>query len=140
MRILRDHGMNPKKRYSHDIVGYNYRMTNLQAALGCGQMEKIDYFLEKRREISETYKYYLEDNFVLQASYPRSAGTCWIFASAASAEQSYKDVSLLFKEKEIETRPSFIPLNLMDRIRIFRRVIWEFQKNFMIGLYVCLLL
>ncbi|MBS7634800.1 DegT/DnrJ/EryC1/StrS family aminotransferase [Candidatus Bathyarchaeota archaeon] len=35
MRILRDHGMNPKKRYWHDIVGFNYRMTNLQSGPRC---------------------------------------------------------------------------------------------------------
>ena len=42
MRILRDHGMNPGKRYWHDIVGFNYRMTNMQAAIGVAQLEKID--------------------------------------------------------------------------------------------------
>ena len=42
MRILRDHGMSATKRYWHDIVGYNYRMTNLQAAIGLAQLERIE--------------------------------------------------------------------------------------------------
>src|SRR5439155_17157108 len=42
MRIIRDHGMSEQKRYWHDIVGANYRMTNLQAAIGVAQMGRID--------------------------------------------------------------------------------------------------
>lgn len=41
MRMLRDHGMNPQRKYWHDEVGFNYRMTNLQAAIGCAQLERI---------------------------------------------------------------------------------------------------
>ncbi len=40
LRILRDHGMNLQRRYWHDVVGYNYRMTNLQAAIGVAQLER----------------------------------------------------------------------------------------------------
>ena len=45
MKILRDHGMNPQKRYWHDVIGFNYRMTNLQAALGVAQLKKIDILI-----------------------------------------------------------------------------------------------
>jgi len=44
-KILRDHGMSPDKKYWHPHVGYNYRMTNMQAAIGCAQMERIDEIL-----------------------------------------------------------------------------------------------
>ena len=54
-RVLRDHGMNPQKRYWHDVVGYNYRMTNLQAAIGVAQMEQIGTFLNKRKEMAKAY-------------------------------------------------------------------------------------
>jgi len=48
MKILRDHGMNSVKRYWHDMIGFNYRMTNLQAALCLAQLSKIERFIEKR--------------------------------------------------------------------------------------------
>ncbi len=56
MRILRDHGMNPGRRYWHDTVGFNYRMTNMQAAVGMAQMAKIDRFIDKKIQIASWYK------------------------------------------------------------------------------------
>ena len=48
---LRDHAMSPSRRYWHEEIGYNYRMTNMQAALGLAQLERIEEFLTKRRKI-----------------------------------------------------------------------------------------
>ena len=52
---LRDHSMSAERRYFHDERGFNYRMTNLQAALGVAQMERIDDFLRRRAEIMAWY-------------------------------------------------------------------------------------
>jgi len=52
---LRDHAMSPHKRYFHEERGYNYRITNLQAALGVAQLERIDEFLDRRTEIMSWY-------------------------------------------------------------------------------------
>jgi perosamine synthetase len=58
-RFLRDHGMSRTKRYWYTEVGYNYRMTNMQAALGLAQMNSIDLFIEQRAEILNAYKEFL---------------------------------------------------------------------------------
>lgn len=55
MRILRGHGMSPERRYWHEVLGYNYRLTNLQAALGVAQLENIDRFLEAKRNMAHRY-------------------------------------------------------------------------------------
>ena len=47
---LRDHGMNPKRRYWHDHIGYNYRMTNIQAAVGLAQMERLEFFIKQKKK------------------------------------------------------------------------------------------
>ncbi len=54
-RMLRDHAMPPERRYWHDEIGFNYRMTNLQAAVGLGQMARIDQFIDRKREIANLY-------------------------------------------------------------------------------------
>ena len=50
IRYLRDHAMSEEKRYWHTEVGFNYRITNLQAALGVAQFERIDEFIEKKKK------------------------------------------------------------------------------------------
>jgi len=70
IRILRDHGMRPGKRYWHDVVGYNYRMTNLQAAIGVAQLERIDQILQKRENIRHWYHERLSDSKVLNCQIP----------------------------------------------------------------------
>ena len=51
MRIIRDHGMRKGRRYWHDVVGYNFRLTNLQAAVGCGQLENLDVIISERKRV-----------------------------------------------------------------------------------------
>ncbi|XME04342.1 aminotransferase class I/II-fold pyridoxal phosphate-dependent enzyme [Lachnospiraceae bacterium C1.1] len=55
MKILRDHGMSKSKRYYHEVVGFNYRMTNMQAAIGCAQLEQIESILDWRRKLEDKY-------------------------------------------------------------------------------------
>lgn len=55
-RTLRDHGMRKGKRYWHDFIGHNFRMTNLQAALGCAQLMSLDEIISERARISGAYK------------------------------------------------------------------------------------
>ena len=47
--------MKPDQRYWHDIVGYNYRLTNIQAAIGCAQLEQLEDFTKKRIERFQLY-------------------------------------------------------------------------------------
>ena len=54
-RELRDHGMSHKKKYHHVDLGYNYRMTNMQAAIGLAQMEKLDEILDLRKKQMKYY-------------------------------------------------------------------------------------
>ena len=56
MRIFRDHGMSREKRYVHVVPGFNYRMTNMQAAVGIGQVKHLDQVLLKRNSQEKLYK------------------------------------------------------------------------------------
>lgn len=59
MRLLRSQGMDPQRRYWHPIIGYNYRMTNVAAAIGLAQLERIEDLLGRRREIAAWYRHEL---------------------------------------------------------------------------------
>lgn len=61
IRKLRDHAMCSDRRYFHTSVGYNYRMTNMQAALGCAQLERLDEMLSRRSDLFECYREALSD-------------------------------------------------------------------------------
>ena len=53
---LRDHGMRPDKKYWHDQVGFNFRLTNMQAAVGCAQLESAKLFINKKIYINKKYR------------------------------------------------------------------------------------
>ena len=60
-RVLRDHGMSKDKRYWHEVIGYNYRLTNIQAAIGVAQMEKFQDILNNKIKISSSYDSYFKE-------------------------------------------------------------------------------
>ena len=62
MRIYRDHGMSREKRYVHVVSGFNYRMTNMQAAVGVAQLQRLDNVLELRSKQEQRYIKLFEDN------------------------------------------------------------------------------
>ena len=72
MRYLRDHAMSKDKKYWHTEVGFNYRMTNLQAALGVAQFERIDEILLKRKELFEYYQERLKNVQGIKLNYKAS--------------------------------------------------------------------
>ena len=118
LRVLRDHGMNKDKRFWHGVVGFNYRMTNLQAAIGCAQMEKIDQILAKRAAISETYDTKLgRDRLItLQEKIPGRKKVSWLYPILIDTEHVGKDirqVQIELAEKNIDSRPFFYSLNQM---------------------------
>ena len=55
LRLFRGQGMDPRRRYWFSVVGYNYRMTNIAAAIGLAQLERVDLHLAKRKLIAEGY-------------------------------------------------------------------------------------
>lgn len=120
MKILRDHGMNPEKSYWHDIVGYNYRMTNIQAAIGVAQLEKIDRLVSKKREIARWYseglKELAEKRLIkLPPEMPWARSVYWMYSILVEDDFGISRDGLRQKlaGKEIETRPLFYPIHSM---------------------------
>lgn len=62
IKLLRDHGLIDKEKYIHSRIGFNFRMTNMQAALGCGQLKNLNKILDKKKTIFENYSKFLKNN------------------------------------------------------------------------------
>jgi perosamine synthetase len=116
MAVLRDHGMAPGRRYWHLAAGFNYRMTNLQAAVGLAQLERIDVFLERRADLVKRYNAYLTgfDGLQLPVQAPWARNIHWLYSVAVRPERlgmSRDQLAGRLQERGIETRPVFHPLH-----------------------------
>ena len=117
MKYLRDHAMSKKKRYWHTEIGFNYRMTNLQAALGLAQLERINEFLDKKKEIYEWYKEGLKyvPNIKLNFQKKGFKNVYWMICLEIIGynEKKRDDLMKKLKEKGIDSRPFFYPVSDM---------------------------
>lgn len=125
LRVLRDHGMNKTRRYWHDDVGYNYRLTNLQAAVGCAQLERVEEFLAKKRSIAEQYRQRLESTpLILPAEEPGTTNVYWLYTVILPEGTSETDRDALIEHLDadgIESRPFFYSLPRMGPYEKFAR-------------------
>ncbi|HZS48612.1 MAG TPA: DegT/DnrJ/EryC1/StrS family aminotransferase [Blastocatellia bacterium] len=126
IKRLRNHGTSPTKRYWHDQIGFNYRMTNIQAALGLAQMSRLDAVIEHRRNLASWYKQHLSDldDIRFQDSVPDSEPVYWMIALCLDRWKTYEQRDEVMAELAlhgIETRPMFYPLNEMPACANFPR-------------------
>lgn len=117
LRELRDHAMSPQRRYWHDRMGFNYRMTNLQAALGCAQMEQVEGFLRIRRALFAGYAERLSDipGLRLNREAAHTTNSYWmICAEVEGADAIRRDrVCGALRARGVDTRPYFYPMSDM---------------------------
>ena len=114
MQILRDHGMNPHRRYWHDVIGFNYRITNLQAALGVAQLKKIDNLINKKRQIAHEYNRLLKEvsNVTLPPEMPWAKSVYWLYSVLVNKTIRDKLIESL-DNQGVESRPFFYPSHVM---------------------------
>jgi len=117
LRILKGQGMNPQKRYWFSVLGYNYRMTNIQAAIGLAQLENVDKFILKRQTIAKMYDYYLEkvEGIKLPQVIGNVSHSFWMYSILIEKEfgRSRDEVIEFLQKSGIETRPFFYPMHVM---------------------------
>lgn len=117
VRLLKGQGMDPKRRYWFPIVGYNYRMTNITAAIGLGQLEKIDWHLARRLEVAAWYREELQGirDVSWQIEPQGTKHVYWMFTVVLDehVRVNRDDVMAKLKERGIETRPVFYPMHVM---------------------------
>jgi len=126
MQILRDHGMTKEKRYWHEVVGYNYRMTGLQAALGLAQLKKIDKFIEKKRKIARHYQEFLEGIVSVQRDPPKGKSIFWLFSILTEKRD---ELAEYLAKNGVETRKFFYPVHEMPSYRDFAKYDYNVSEN-----------
>jgi perosamine synthetase len=122
MRFLRGQAVSPDRSYWHTDVGFNYRMTNVAAAIGCAQMERIDDHLRRREQVAQWYFRQLGP-YRSQLILPDAASGCrhcyWMYSVVFKSELNVDRDAVMqtLAERGIETRPVFYPVHWMPPYR-----------------------
>jgi perosamine synthetase len=115
LRYLRDHAMSKDVRYWHTEVGYNYRMTNLQAALGLSQLEQIEQFINRRARQLEQYRSLLNPHGIecnpIKDAQPVNWMTCAVVDGIGREKRDH--VINLMREDGVDSRPFFFPISTL---------------------------
>ena len=120
-RSLRNLSFEPGRRFYHRELGFNFRLTNMQAALGLAQLERLPEIINRKRWLGQEYTQRLKDLQVLQlpVEAPWAKSVYWMYGVVLS-EESGMDARLLAKrleESSIETRPFFLGMHEQPVLR-----------------------
>jgi perosamine synthetase len=125
LRLFRGQGMDPNRRYWFPVVGFNYRMTNIEAAIGLAQMEGIEKSLAFRKKLAAWYNedlgHLFGNDLVLPNEGLNSTHAYWmytVFLNSGNAERR-DDVMRKLDAADIETRPVFYPMHMLPPYREF---------------------
>jgi perosamine synthetase len=121
MKIIRNHGMNRKKFYWHTEIGHNFRLTNIQAAIGCAQLDGIDKILNDKRRVCRSYYKFLNNipGITLQQFHEDVDPVVWALALKIDPRIFGARDRLMAQmlKAGIETRPGFYPFATMPIYR-----------------------
>ena len=121
MKKYRDHGKSDNDPYWHDVVGYNYRMTNMQAAVGLAQMERVEEILSDKLRIAKLFKEnFLDTNLILPPDLEWSENIHWLYCVRIPSFQD-NEKNRVVRDKiinhleinSIGARKFFYPIHLM---------------------------
>ena len=114
-RSLRNLCFQPGRRFYHETLGYNYRMTNVQAAMGAGQIERIEETIARKREIAHAYDAAFSNIPALQipSEMPWARNVYWVYGIVLGEERETDAVRVMshLLSRGIETRPFFLGMH-----------------------------
>jgi perosamine synthetase len=114
VKYLKNQAVSNTKEYWHDDVGYNYRMTNICAAIGLAQLENADLIIKKKIQISCWYKKFLTDSNVnFQKESTNSLHSFWMISIIVENKKLRDEIRQELKNNNIETRPLFPPMHTL---------------------------
>lgn len=115
---LKGQGLAKNREYWHDLIGYNYRMTNICAAIGCAQLDAIEDIIFKKQQIANWYRDALPKEYVeLHKVNVETFHSYWMVSILTKNSIDRDPLRAYLKDQGIETRPLFHPVHLMDMYR-----------------------
>lgn len=122
-RSLRNLCFQPQKRFVHEKLGWNARMTNMQAALGLAQLERLDKFIEQKKKMGELYTTHLsqfkEYMQLPLTKTPYADNNYWVFG-VVMEKSTGLNAEIMMKKlagEQVGTRPFFYPLHMQPILR-----------------------
>ena len=114
IKLLRDHYPTETK-YLYEHLGYNYRLTNIQAAIGCAQMEKIETIIKNKRSNAKLYNDLLSvTNVTLPPEESWAKSVYWMYSILTNKRN---ELAAALKKADIDSRPFFTPMHIMPLYR-----------------------
>jgi perosamine synthetase len=112
--LFRGQGLADNREYWHEVVGYNYRLTNICAAIGLAQLERADEFLSKKRELAKGYQERLAGLPVeVHPEAPNTIHSYWMISILVENPADRDRLRNHLRESGVETRPLFYPAHTM---------------------------
>ena len=120
---------NGKDRFNHEDIGWNYRLSSLQAAMGISQLKKIDYLVRRKREIGKLYFELLKNNKYIQIqniSSKYAKNIYWVFGVLIKPNKKFNrdEIAKKLLKRNIQTRNFFYPMHkqkILRRLKIFNK-------------------
>ncbi|WP_224982624.1 DegT/DnrJ/EryC1/StrS family aminotransferase [Geomonas agri] len=121
-RSLRNLCFQPRQRFVHEELGYNFRMTNMQAAVGLAQLERLDEFVARKREMGRRYQDLLADLPGLQLPPENThyaSNAYWVYGVVLRdvTREDAAQVMTRLAERQVQTRPFFYPMHEQPVLR-----------------------
>jgi perosamine synthetase len=111
---LRGQGLAGEKEYWHDVVGYNYRITNICSAIGVAQMERADELIARKRKLAGDMRAAMADlPLTFHLEQPGTTHSFWMISALARTEAEREGLRKALRSAGIETRPLFHPAHTM---------------------------
>jgi perosamine synthetase len=127
LRSLRNLGFRPERRFHHEVLGFNFRLTNLQAALGVAQLERMDEIVARKRAIAALYTARLSGlgGLTLPVEKPWARSVFWMYGVLVDESTGLDATALAGRlgERGVETRPFFLGMHeqpALHRLGLFR--------------------
>lgn len=116
LRFLRGQALDPVRRYYHPEIGFNYRMTDLQAAIGVGQLTHLDEMLKRRAELIAIYRRQLQD-YGYTPVMAEAGHAPWMFTIKLASDLNRDRLMAAMTAAGVETRPTFVPMHQLPMWR-----------------------